>query len=144
MRQRDAMQAAFHGAVMLALGLLVGFPLTGSVAEGGDAAVAHGWRVAHDTLLLFGVLLLAVAAVGPQLVLSARASWLLLASLAVSVYASAVPLIVGPVTGTPGLRPGASPLALFLFVCLLVALVELFLAAALLLRGTWAAWRTAE
>lgn len=143
MTKRDAMQVAFHGAVAFLLGLLAGIPLAELVEGEATVEARHAWTVAHDTLILFGVLLLAVAGVGQSLVLGAGASRALLAALAVSVYASVVPLLVGPATGTSGLRPDQGGLGLALFALLMLALVALFVVVALLLRGTWAAWRAA-
>ena len=126
--------------VLLLLGMLAGIPLWEALESEDGARAAHSWSVIHDTFLLFGVMLLALGAVWQRLVLGARAGAVLLWSLVVSVYVSVVVMVGAAVTGASGLG-SEGLLATSFFVGLMVALVGFLLAAALMIRGAYAAWR---
>lgn len=73
-----------HGTIVLSFGVLTGLPFWLAILRQRGAERIHGWRVAHATLIVNGLLLLLVALMGPHLdlseALSALAAWALVAS----------------------------------------------------------------
>jgi hypothetical protein len=77
MDPRRRARLVFHGAVVVMLGLLSGFPRA-FVLTGQIAGEERAWRMAHLEGLLNGMLMMLAAAVSGLLALSARQqSWLL-------------------------------------------------------------------
>src|SRR3970282_230745 len=70
-------QLIFHGAVVLLVGLLCGAPMGRSIVRGRPESVVRAWRVAHTSLVLGGVLLLALGGIVTYLALSPPALALL-------------------------------------------------------------------
>src|ERR1051325_916514 len=73
----------FHGAVVVLLGMLAGFPYA-FVVTGDMGGSERAWRMAHLEGVLNGLLLLAVAGVGGRLALSAREGTVLMWALGVT------------------------------------------------------------
>ena len=105
-----ASQLALHGSVILLVGLLCGAPLGSAVARGRSEDTIRAWRVAHSSLVMGGILLLAVAGIFEKLTLAAWASGLLAWALVTSSYVFAVVLPFGARYGHRGLKYQA-PLA---------------------------------
>ena len=68
--EASARHLAFHGAVVLLVGLLCGAPYARAVNRNAAADVVHSWRVAHASLPIGAMLMFAVAAL-----LSSFAIW---------------------------------------------------------------------
>ncbi|MGH8631412.1 MAG: hypothetical protein ACREU7_11710 [Burkholderiales bacterium] len=102
-------QLIFHGGVILLVGLLCGAPLGSAVVRGKPEETVRAWRVAHSSLVMGGVLLLALAGVVSHLNLSALALALLVWAFVVSSYVFAVVLPLAAHYGHRGLT-SAPPL----------------------------------
>ena len=96
-------QLIFHGSVILLAGLLCGAPLGSAVVRGKSEEMVRAWRVAHSSLMMGGILLLALAGVLVHLQLSASALALLVWAFIASSYAFAVVLPLGAYYGHRGL-----------------------------------------
>src|SRR5581483_4591371 len=94
----------FHGAVVMFVGLLCGYP---AVAEQGDEAVRL-WRAAHLELLLIGMWLLATAGILPSLALARREAVGLLWALVATGYGLMTALVLGAITGARAIAPAGS------------------------------------
>ena len=115
MTERDQRILVAHGALVFLLGMAAGFPfafeilgraelwpIPGSVTVDPPGDV-RGWRMAHLGGILNGVLLIAVAAVGPRLQLGARGlAWVKWGLLACA-WGNIVASWIGPLTETRGL-----------------------------------------
>ena len=106
----SARHLAFHGAIVLLIGLLCGSPYGRAINRGAPAHIIQSWRVAHASLPMAGILMLAVAALLSQFMVSAHVKWAIAASLIASSYAFCVSLPMAAVVGHRGLT-GEGPLA---------------------------------
>ena len=88
-------QLIFHGGVILVVGLLCGAPLGSAVVRGKPEETIRARRVAHSSLVMGGILLLALAGIVAQLQLSAWALGLMVWSFVASGYGFAVVLPLG-------------------------------------------------
>ena len=93
----------FHGAVILFIGLLCGAPLGSAVVQGKSEEKVRAWRVAHSSLTMGGILLLAIAGILAQLRLGAFASSVLVWALVGSSYGFALVLPLAAHYGHRGL-----------------------------------------
>lgn len=93
----------FHGAVILFIGLLCGAPLGSAAVRGKSEEKVRAWRVAHSSLIMGGILLLAIAGIAAQVRLSAFASSVLVWALVASSYGFAVVLPLAAHYGHRGL-----------------------------------------
>ena len=72
MTERADLQMLLHGAIVLFLGYLCGFPLGVGMTENWANADIHFWRVAHSGLVVGGVWSIATGAAVRHLSLSGR------------------------------------------------------------------------
>lgn len=102
MNPRLRARMVFHGAVVVMLGLLAGFPhafvLTGQIA-----GEERAWRMAHLEGLLNGFVVLIAAAVADWLALSERQYGWLFGSLVVAAYGNVIASVLGATFGVRGL-----------------------------------------
>lgn len=98
----------FHGAVVVMLGLLAGFPhafvLTGQIA-----GEERAWRMAHLEGLLNGMLMMLAGVSGGALVLSASQQTWLLWSLVAAGYGNVIASVLGATFGVRGLGLAGPP-----------------------------------
>lgn len=143
MDSRIRARLVFHGAVVVLLGLLAGFPhafvLTGQLA--GDE---RAWRMAHLEGLLNGMLTMLAGAVGGSVVLSARQQRWLLWSLVAAAYGNVVASVLGASAGVRGLAFAAPPANLVMNLLFWVAIAGVFAAVGLLIAGAAEAARGAR
>jgi hypothetical protein len=132
----------FHGLLLVFLGMLVGFPFHQAIVSQAGPDAERAWRVAHTSLVLGGVLYLALAAVAHHLILSRRAAVFSVSSLVFAAYAFAFGFVVGPAIGARGLEPVGPPLHVAIFAVFTVALLLALAAVAVLLWGAFKAWRS--
>jgi hypothetical protein len=133
----------FHGFLLVFLGMLVGLPFQQAIVSHAGPEAERAWRVAHTSLVLGGVLYLALAAVAHHLILSRRAAAFSVASLVFAAYAFAFGFVVGPAVGARGLEPVGPPLHVAIFAVFAVALLLALAALAMLLWSAFKAWRVA-
>ena len=124
----------FHGAVVVMLGLLAGFPhafvLTGQIA-----GEERAWRMAHLEGLLNGMLVMIAAAVSGSLVLSARQHAWLVWSLVAAAYGNVVASVLGATFGVRGLALAGPPANAIMNLLFWVAIVGVLVGVGLLIVG---------
>ena len=103
-RKRASLLAA-HAAIVLLIGLIVGFPFATATTSGGDV---RAWRMAHLEGLLNGLLMLGAAAVSPFLSLGPRAQSVLYWTLLVTGYGNALASWLAAGSGERGLAAGGT------------------------------------
>src|SRR5436190_587322 len=99
----------FHGAVVILLGLLAGFPYA-LVVTGSLAGSERAWRMAHLEGVLNGLLVIVVAAVWDRLALDGWKRDVLAWSLVLIAYGNVVASVIGATFAGRGLEPGGSPI----------------------------------
>ena len=134
----SARQLAFHGTVVLLIGLLCGIPYGRAINRGSPAHVTAAWRLAHASLPAGAVLMLAVSGVLSAFEVTATVKWLIAVALIVSSYAFSFSLPLAAAVGHRGLSP-SGPLSarLVFFGNSLGAIASLVAAVALVCAG-WA------
>jgi hypothetical protein len=128
---RTASRLVLHGVIVVALGLLVGFPYASAITGGAGAEAERAWRTAHLEGLLNGMLVIVLGAAAPHLRLSrAQERWLCAGALAAG-YGNGVAAALAALSGQRGLAPGG-PLANWLvFALFSVAIAGVVVALAL-------------
>jgi hypothetical protein len=136
-----------HGALVFLVGMLAGFPfaflllgkivlwpIPGSldVVMPGDV---RGWRMAHLEGILNGLTLIAVAAVGARLKLSARAQQVVVWSLIVTAWGNMIASIIGPICGGRGLEFGGGVPNSLMYLLFVAAIVAVMVAMSLVFVG---------
>ncbi len=116
----------FHGVVVIVLGLLAGIPFA-FVISGDLVGSVRAWRMAHLEGVLNGLVVMAVAAGGGVMSLSAGQQRWLAAGLIVAAYGNVVASIVGASFGVRGLTPTLPLSNLFVFWLFTLAIVGVFL-----------------
>lgn len=101
--ETSARHLAFHGAVVLLFGLLCGGPYARSINREAPPHIVHAWRVAHASLPIGAMLMIAVSAVLSSLATALAVKWLTTVSLAVSSYAFCLSLPLAAIVGHRGL-----------------------------------------
>ncbi|MCC6765680.1 MAG: hypothetical protein IT293_13555 [Deltaproteobacteria bacterium] len=138
MDSRIRARLVFHGAVVVLLGLLAGFPhafvLTGQIA-----GEERAWRMAHLEGLLNGMLTMLAGAVGGSLVLSASQQRWLVWSLAAAAYGNVVASVLGATFSVRGLALAAPPANAIVNLLFWLAIVGVFVGVGLLVAGAAAA-----
>ena len=141
MTRRSALQVAFHGILLVVLGMLVGLPFADAITSHSGPEVERAWRVAHASLVTAGTLYIAIAAIAHHLILPRPAAAFVTWSFVLSTYAFAFAFVVGPVVGARGLEPTGPPLNVLVFVVLVTSLLASFISVVLVLWGLFAALR---
>jgi hypothetical protein len=95
MTGRAELQLVLHGAIVLLLGYLCGFPLYSGIVENSGNADVHFWRVAHSGLVAGGVWSIATGAVVRHLSLSVRGISALVWSVVLANYGFLLNGVVG-------------------------------------------------
>lgn len=115
MNERYQRRLVFHGAIVLLIGSLCGFPQLAAISRGAREAAVHAWRVAHDALVAGGIMVIAIAAALRHVTLGPRGvAWLTGALLALA-YGAVVGLALPALTGFRGLEPTGPPLNFIAF-----------------------------
>ena len=130
---------AFHGAIVLLFGLLLGAPYARAIKRGDAAHIVNSWRVAHLSLPIRAVLMLAVAALLPALVVSAPVQWIIAVALIVSAYGFCLSTPLAAITGQRGLEAGGSGLGRWVYTGNMVGAGASIVAAIALLYATFRA-----
>lgn len=125
---------AFHGIVVVLLGLLAGFPYA-FVVTGDLAGEVRAWRMAHMEGVLNGLLMVAVAGAGGFLSLSARQARMVFWGLFAAGYGNVVASIVGATSGVRGLSPEGPAANAVVFALFTVAIAGVLLGLGLAALG---------
>jgi hypothetical protein len=134
MELRWRARMVLHGAVVIVIGLLAGFPHA-LVLTGAMAGEERAWRMAHLEGVLNGLLVLAVAAAGDALALSARGQAVLALSLIAMAYANVLASILGASAGVRGLSPGGPAANSVVYLLFLLAIVGVLLGLGCVVAG---------
>ncbi len=134
-----ATQLTLHGSVILLAGLLCGAPLGSAVARGKSEDTVRAWRVAHSSLVMGGILLLAVAGIFQHLTLGAWASALLVWAFVAASYVFAVVLPFGAYYGYRGLKYQPPLANRIMYVGNMAEAIGLLIGTVVLLAGAHAA-----
>jgi hypothetical protein len=132
-------QLVFHGAVVLLVGLLCGAPLGSAVVRGKPEETVRAWRVAHSSLVMGGILLLALAGVVARLQLSGVVLGLLVWAFVGSSYGFAVVLPLGAHYGHRGLTAAPPFLNRLVYVGNIIGATGLLAGTVVLLWGAYGA-----
>jgi hypothetical protein len=136
-RKRASLLAA-HAAIVLLIGLIVGFPFATATTAGGDV---RAWRMAHLEGLLNGLLMLGVAAASPFLTLGARAQGVLFWALIVTGYGNALASWLAAGSGERGLAAGGTLANNLVFAGFMIAVVTVIVALLVTAIGAFRAAR---
>jgi len=140
MTDRQRALLALHGGILVLVALLTGFlAVTDTSVDG-----VRGWRSVHQTLLLFGAWILAIAGAAPMLRLPMREATALVWALASSGYAMVVVLVVRASTGVTGFEFGESAASRIAFAANMVVTLGALVAALLTISGAWNARRSSS
>ena|SRR5688572_12504954 len=132
-------QLILHGAVVLLIGLICGAPLGSAVVRAKSEERVRGWRVAHSSLIMGGILLLAVAGIADELRLGAVAQHVLVWSFVISSYGFAVVLPLAAHYGLRGLTPAGPLLNRVIYVGNMIGAAGLTVGTIVLLWGAYGA-----
>ncbi len=133
-----ANQLIFHGVVILLVGFVCGAPLGSAVVRGKEESV-RAWRVAHSSLIMGGVLLLAIAGVVSHLRLSPFWLTFLVWAFAASTYLFAVVLPLAARYGHRGLTSELPHLNRVIYVGNIVGAIGLLIGLLIFLWGAYGA-----
>lgn len=98
---------AFHGAIVLTFGLLLGAPYARAIRHHAPEQTVHAWRVAHASLPMGACLMFAVAALLALIPLARPVAAWVTGLLIVSAYAFCISTTLAALTGDRGLSAGA-------------------------------------
>ena len=126
----------FHGAVVILLGLLAGFPYA-LVVTGTLASSERAWRMAHLEGVLNGLVVIVVAAVWDRLALEGRKRDVLVWALVMMAYGNVVASAIGATFGVRGLAPGYSFSNTLVYLLFMAAVVGVVVGLALVAEGAW-------
>ena len=126
----------FHGAVVILLGLLAGFPYA-LVVTGALASSERAWRMAHLEGVLNGLLVIAVAAVWDRLAVDGRKRDVLVWSLVLMAYGNVVASAIGSTFAVRGLAPGGSFSNTLVYLLFMAAVVGVVIGLGLVAEGAW-------
>jgi len=144
MAARDQMRVAFHGSIVLLLGFVAGIPYGSAITQSWGERTVGAWHAAHTGLTMGGIMMLALAALLPGLVLGdlARrtAAWCLVAS----GYGFSAALLVGAIIGERGIALTGPASNVLVYLANALGAVGSVLAVMLVLHGARARLRAAR
>jgi hypothetical protein len=106
---------AFHAAIVLLFGVLLGAPYARAINRQAPQQVVNSWRVAHQSLPIAAGLMFAVAGVLPRLTAPAASVWFVVVALTASTYAFCVSMPLAAITRHRGLAPDGKGLQRVVF-----------------------------
>jgi hypothetical protein len=133
----------FHGAIVLLLSMLTGFPLF-MAAQRGDQDVVQFWRGVHVGLSVVALWSIATGAALQHLVLDDRRIRVLAWSVICSNYAIGVSILIRAIVGPSHLDAAAAPIAWLSNRLRDLSAVAALVAGLITVRGGYFAVRTAK
>src|SRR4051812_40811674 len=106
-----ARHLAFHGAIVLVIGLLCGAPYARAINRNAPAQTVQSWRVAHASLPIGAILMLSLAGLLSSFLVSPWFKWFIAGTLIASSYAFCISLPLAAIVGHRGLKNEGPPLA---------------------------------
>jgi len=125
----------FHGAIVIILGLLAGFPYA-LVLQGQMEGEPRAWSMAHLEGVLNGLLCLGAAGAFGKLALSAGQLRVMTWSFILMAYGNVVASVIGAVTGQRGLELAGPMSNMIVFAIFMIAVVLVLVALGLLAYGS--------
>jgi hypothetical protein len=110
-----AHQLAFHGSIVLLLGLLCGAPYGRAINRSAPSHIVHSWRVVHASLPIGAILMFAIAALLSSFAIAMQIKWFIAITLIVSSYAFCISLPLAALTGYRGLTSNGPVTAKIIF-----------------------------
>ena len=101
--EESARHLLFHGAIILLLGLLAGFPYARAIIRKEQEKLITGWRVAHSALSMGAILMFSLVSILPLLNVDLTIKWYIVVLFIVSGYSFTFALYLGPNVGHRGL-----------------------------------------
>ncbi len=126
-----------HAALILTWGLLLGAPYGRAIQRGAASHIVNSWRVAHASLPIGAILMLAVAALLPALAPPPALETLVIVALVASGWAFAVSTPLAAITGQRGLARGGSGLGHLVYLGNMVGAATSLVAAVGLVAAAW-------
>jgi uncharacterized membrane protein YtjA (UPF0391 family) len=99
----SARYLAFHGTIVLFIGLLCGSPYGRAINQNYPPHIVAAWRFAHSTLPFSAMLMFAIAALLSAFAVTLQVKWFIAWTLIVSSYAFCISLPLAAVIGHRGL-----------------------------------------
>ena len=138
MDTNDRTRVVFHGAIVLFVGLLCGYPAV-TEGDGGERL----WHTAHEGLIMVGIMLFAITSVMPLLRLEPRERAGLVWSLVAMGYGLTVGLLIEGITGQRAFGVTTSPVLMVGFITNAIGILSSMVAVGLTISGAYAARRAA-
>ena len=129
------MRVIFHGAVVMLVGLLSGLVTVN------EEEPVRLWHTAHESLIMIGILMLAVSSVLPALVLPKREAAGLFWALLATGYGLMTGLLLQGILGTHAFSPSTSPVLMIAFVGNALGMGGSVIATSLVIMGARAAYK---
>jgi len=142
--KRNQLHILLLGILGLLIGFLCGIPYGISITRGWGEDAVRAWRTAHLGLVLGGILLIAVAGVFHLLILNSKMASACAWSLAISVYATTVGVVIAAVSGARGLEPIGPFINFFVFFANVAGALGALIGVTLMAVGTIAALRNSS
>lgn len=124
-----------HGALVFVAGLAAGFPFAMAALGQPVPGDVRAWRMAHLEGVLNGLTCFGIAAIGPLLRLSPRGHAVLAWAVVVTAWGNQIASTIGPLAGGRGLELGHGVWNDVMYVLFVVAVVTIFVAMGLVVRG---------
>lgn len=135
MHASEQRRLVFHGAIVLLVGLLCGIPQASAITGGADPARIHAWGVAHNAIVLAGIMQIAIAG-ALSVVKNVRTVRMIVWPLIAAGYGSIVGLGLAAASGYRGLTPEGPALNMVAFAGNMVVAIGSLAALPLLIWAT--------
>ena len=137
MSERAAARLAFHGLVILLLGLLAGAPYGAAIVQGWGVEAERAWKLAHLEGVQNGILVLALAGAARLLSLANAAEKTVVWGAILAAYGNAIGGILGAVSGQRGLAPQGPVTNWIVFIAFMFGMWGLLIAVPVAAIGAW-------
>lgn len=122
---------------MLLAGLLAGIPYGIAISKKNNLRLIEAWRVSHLSLSLGATLLFVIAALFPDLAVTACYKWWVAILYMISAYGFMFAMLLGPTVGHRGLSPTGPLLAKLVYGGNVIGSIFSLLGTIALLYASW-------